>query len=93
MKIERVLSKGDIVKVRNWEDMEKEFGVNCWGDIDCPECFVEGMEELCGHVLKIDTADLCDDNSYTYHTKPYLTDSPELDWNWVLTADMLEEVK
>lgn len=93
MKIERVLSKGDTVKVRSWEDMKKEFGVNCWGDIDCSEYFVEDMEELCGHVLKIDTADLCGDNYYIYHTKRCLTDSPELDWHWVFTADMLEEVE
>lgn len=69
---------GDKVKVRSWEDMEKEFGLNGSGSINTPGncCFAKGMREWCGKTLIIG-------NVYTsgYHVK-------ETMWWW--TDDMFE---
>lgn len=41
---------GDVVRIREWDDMEKEFGVDSLGDIQCYGTFVSGMKEFCGRV-------------------------------------------
>lgn len=47
---------GDVVKVRSWDDMAREFVVDSCGDIDFgpakPE-FVRNMRELCGREVTI----------------------------------------
>ena len=44
---------GDKVRVRGWEDMAKEFGVNLIGYIECSPAFVDNMRCYCGGVYKI----------------------------------------
>ena len=45
---------GDKVKIRSWEDMEKEFGLDSDGDIKTGDIdFVRGMEHYCGKELTI----------------------------------------
>lgn len=47
---------GDKVRVRQWEDMEKEYGSNASGYIyieSCKNTFTEGMSKYCGNVLTI----------------------------------------
>ena len=44
---------GDKVRVRSWESMEKEFGLNWRGDINCPVLFLKGMKEYCGTIQTI----------------------------------------
>ncbi|MBP7319551.1 MAG: hypothetical protein KA953_00650 [Lachnospiraceae bacterium] len=44
---------GDKVRVRSWESMEKEFGLNRWGEINCPIPVIEGMKEYCGTIQTI----------------------------------------
>ena len=40
---------GDKVRIRQWDDMENEFGLDDDGDIKtCPNCFVKLMSCLCG---------------------------------------------
>ena len=34
-----------IVKIKTWEQMEKEFGLNLLGNIDCEYVFTSAMEE------------------------------------------------
>ena len=47
---------GDKVRVREWADMEKEFGLDCSGDIKCRYCFTRSMREYCGKVFEIKRA-------------------------------------
>ena len=47
---------GDRVRVRDWDDMEKEFGLDSDGDINSNICFTEKMREYCGNVYEIVTA-------------------------------------
>lgn len=43
---------GDTVQIRQWDDMEREFGIKR-GNIDCCFSFVPEMREFCGRRLKI----------------------------------------
>ena len=44
---------GELVRIRQWDDMEKEFGVNFYGSINCRYTFTEGMKPLCGKYSEI----------------------------------------
>ena len=67
---------GDKVKVRSWEDMEKQYGLDYDGDINTSFCFVKSMREYCGKILTV---------KYAYSDHYNMADSG---WNW--TDDMLE---
>ncbi len=50
---------GDKVKVRSWESMKKEFGLNKNGSIKCRTeevCFIEDMKEYCWEIVTIKEA-------------------------------------
>lgn len=44
---------GDRVKVRSWESMAKEFGIDGGGSIEVPCVFVPKMRKYCGQVVTI----------------------------------------
>lgn len=44
---------GDKVKIRQWSDMEKEFGLDEGGDIDCRCFFAIEMKKYCGRIGKV----------------------------------------
>lgn len=44
---------GDKVIIREWDDMEREFGVDFGGDIKAKCCFVRSMREYCGKKMTI----------------------------------------
>ena len=45
---------GDKVRIRQWDDMFKEFGVNEEGDIQCPQSmFIAEMKEFCGKEVTV----------------------------------------
>ena len=39
---------GDVVRIRSWEDMEAEFGVDEDGNIPCKYNFTDFMRNMCG---------------------------------------------
>lgn len=45
---------GDKVRVRQWADMEKEFGLDCEGAINKRPYFTKAMKGYCGQILTID---------------------------------------
>ena len=49
-----IIKAGNTVKVRQWEDMVKEFGVTLDCAIDCFKKFTEYMKSYCGETIKID---------------------------------------
>lgn len=44
---------GDVVRIREWDDMESEFGLKYDADIDCTAVFVAGMRESCGELCTV----------------------------------------
>ena len=77
---------GDKVRVRQWDDMAKEYGFinSVKRDIDIPGCtFVNSMKKFCGSVVTI--SNIVSDNSiYLIKEDGYL-------WYW--TNDMFEPYK
>lgn len=75
---------GDKVRVRQWDDMAKEFG-ECLGAIDTPFCFfVSSMKVYCGLVYEI---------AEVYGRCYELKSNEKLDIKkWYFTDDMLESV-
>lgn len=68
---------GDKVKVRSWESMAKQFGVDRYGDIRMTNTFfVDRMRKYCGEILTITRV-----NMSSYITKGN-------SWNW--TDEMFE---
>lgn len=76
---------GDKVRVRQWDDMKREFG-ECLGAIDTPFClFVSSMKVYCGLVYEIAKVYGC----YYYELKS--NEKPDIK-KWYFTDDMLEGV-
>ena len=48
-----MLKAGDKVRVRSWEDMEKEYGLNKDGDIMVVGHFLKRMKKFCGNEVTI----------------------------------------
>lgn len=49
---------GDKVKIKTWEHMELEFGLDSDGDINCPKCcFSKLMSKFCGTNMVISELD------------------------------------
>lgn len=44
---------GDKVKIKTWEQMESEFGLDSDGDIPCEHNFTNFMKDFCGTVQEI----------------------------------------
>ena len=44
---------GDKVTIRQWDDMESEFGLDEFGDIKVPKFFTKPMKKYCGQTLPI----------------------------------------
>ena len=77
---------GDKVRVRQWDDMAKEYGFinSVKRDIDIPGCtFVNSMKKFCGSVVTI--SNIVSDNSR------YLIKEDNQEWYW--TDNMFEPYK
>lgn len=77
---------GDRVRIRQWADMEKEFGVNLINDIKCKFTFTPSMRDLCGRTATV-----------IYVSKD---GGVELDFDdksctmcWSYSTDMIEPIK
>ena len=53
IKWHKIIKAGNIVKVRQWDDMAKEYGVSLDGAIDCFKKFTGNMREYCGETIRI----------------------------------------
>ena len=71
---------GDRVMFRQWEDMEAEFGLDYYGNIECMFVFIGNMRELCGKEFKITRID--HDGDISGH-----------DTTYAISVDMLEPVE
>lgn len=76
---------GDIVRVRDWEDMVEEYGIDCSGeDIAVPNYpFVSTMKGYCDCIFEVADANYCGEDAYQ------LSDCDE----WLFSKDMLRLVR
>lgn len=77
---------GDTVRVRQWDDMAAEFGLDVFGSIDCPYKFVKEMRCFCGGTYVIDSIVYCGGES---GPRAYWLEGD--DFNWKFTEDMFEK--
>lgn len=81
-----VFQVGQRVQFKTWEEMEKEFGLNLCGSIDCKFAFPENMKDLCGTQATIKKFD--SDGTII------LTDCENSNAvSWSISADMLKPVQ
>ena len=81
-----VFKVGDRVCIRNWDDMEKEFGLDKSGDIKVKYCFTKDMRHLCGRMATIISITKSD---YGYGDKYKLDfDDKSGDTNWNFSEGM-----
>lgn len=85
---------GDILRIRDWDDMEAEFGLDVYGNIKCPFLhFDVDMKYLCGKFITV--ADVtCDGYLYSkekYELPDYWENSA--DYSWSLLSDMVEPIE
>ena len=71
---------GDSVRIRSWEDMESQFGIDEDGNIPCKFSFTEYMKDMCGDEFTITKIH---DGKYSGHEKG----------NVMLSVDMLEPIQ
>lgn len=75
---------GDKVTIRQWDDMESEFGLK-YGSINVPKFFTEPMKQYCGQTLPI---------VYVRHHAPPTFDSYYLDGSSrIFSSPMFEQSK
>lgn len=89
--MKRKFKVGDRVRIRAWDDMVAEYGLDCDGDINIRPSFVRGMRSLCGKTATITEKPMyCDGQSIRFKLA---FDDTSKDVNWNYSADMLELVK
>lgn len=78
---------GDIVLIRDWDDMEREYGLNKLGDIETPDgwCFSTNNKLWCGKVAPISGS--ANNNPYFKHDNEYCI--AEFDPFFVFTPEMI----
>lgn len=89
----KLMKEGNTIKIRQWGDMEKEYGYSSFENaIMCEYLFTDFMEELCGKEFKI-TKDIEEDfKEYGY----FYTDDLnrwDIELSVIITTDMIESVK
>ena len=79
---------GDVLRIRQWDDMANEFGINECGDIDCRYCFTTTMIHMCGKQFTV--SNIYEDYGETiYNSEEGVEYDVEGD-TWDISADMLE---
>lgn len=78
---------GELVRIRQWDDMEKEFGLDADGDIKTYVSFVTSMKPLCGKYAEIISIA---ENGVEVNLK--LFNCCGLDTSWGYSTDVIEKV-
>ncbi len=87
VKEEPKFTVGELVRIRQWDDMVKEFGVRATGSVDCRCQFTHDMEPLCGKYAEI--VGLDKDGM----VKLKFFNCGDLDICWSYSTDMFEKVE
>ena len=77
---------GELVRIRQWDNMVKEFGTRSTGSVNCRCLFTKGMKPLCGKYAEI--KDLRVDGIVFLR----FFNCEKVDKCWSYTTDMIERV-
>lgn len=85
---------GDVLRIRQWDDMANEFGINERGSIDCRCGFTTAMIHMCGKQFTV--SNIYEDYGETIYNSEECVEY-DLDGivfveddTWDISADMLE---
>ena len=89
-----LVKEGNIIKIRQWDDMEEEYGYSSFeGAILCKFLFNDFMKELCGKEFKITKEMEEKFKEYKYfYIDNYLDDAGTKDYI-IISTDMIELIK
>ena len=87
VKEEPKFTVGELVRIRQWDDMEEEFGTRMSGSINCRYTFTEDMKPLCGKYAEI--RDVRDDGKVSLRF--FNCEKEEV--CWAFHTDMIEKVE
>ena len=76
---------GELVRIRQWDDMEKEFGTDSFGSVNCKCNFTDAMRPFCGKYAEIVRL-----NGSLVELKLFNCD--DLGEGWEYSTDMIEKV-
>ena len=77
---------GELVRIRQWDDMEKEFGTDSFGSVACRYFFTKKMKPLCGKY-----AEIKDIRAYGIVFLRFFNCDDSVE-NWNYSTDMIEKV-
>ena len=80
-----LVKEGNIIKIRQWDDMEEEYGLIGIDSINCECAFTDNMRNLCGSEIKINKKMVEDFKKYKY----FFADSK----TYSISTDMIEYIK
>lgn len=75
------------MQIRDWDEMEKEFGLNDNGNIDSPQGFVRKMKPFCGKFAEITSITGC------YVSLRIFNVGAGTDVLWCYTIDMIKPIE
>ena len=81
----KLIKEGNIIKIRQWDDMEEEYGLIGIDSINCECAFTDNMRNLCGSEIKINKKMVEDFKKYKYFFADSKTHS--------ISTDMIEYIK
>ena len=90
----KLVKEGNIIKIRQWDDMESEYGYSSLEEaIMCKHLFTDFMKELCGKEFKI-TKEMEEDyvRFKHFYIDNYLDDVRIKDYI-IISTDMIESIK
>ena len=89
-----LVKEGNIIKIRQWDDMESEYGYSSLENaIMCKHLFTDFMKELCGKEFKITKEMEEKFKEYKYfYIDNYLDDAGTKDYI-IISTDMIELIK
>ena len=80
-----LIKEGNVIKIRQWDDMEEEYGLIGIDSINCECAFTDNMRNLCGSEIKINEKMVEDFKKYKY----FFADSK----TYSISTDMIEYIK
>lgn len=85
---------GDVLRIRQWDDMEAEFGVNSCGGVDSFPFFFSNMKYLCGETFTVaNISPTTRDGVVRLRSVEKLEAIRYTNIEWFISSDMVEPIE